>query len=93
MNYELMLIFKPELGETEQTTVLQKIKKIIGEAEGGVVKEDSWGRRNLAYPIGKFSEGFYYLFNIHLPADEVSNLERVLRFEEDLLRFLITRLK
>lgn len=86
-----MFILKPDVSEEELKAKAAKIKKLITDAKGEILKEDVWGRRNLAYPINRFSEGFYHLMNIRMPEGGVVVLERSLRLDEDLLRFLVAR--
>lgn len=86
-----MFILKPDVSEEELKAKTAKIKKLITDAKGEILKEDVWGRRNLAYPINRFSEGFYHLMNIRMPEGGVVVLERALRLDEDLLRFLVAR--
>jgi small subunit ribosomal protein S6 len=91
MNYELMLILKPDVSEEEQKAKTEKIKQTIKDANGEVIKEEAWGRRNLAYPIKHFAEGLYHLLFIKLPASSVGELRRKLRLEGHLLRFMVVR--
>lgn len=91
MNYELMLILKPDISESAQKESLEKIKKLILDAKGEIVKEEAWGRRNLAYPIEHFTEGLYHLVFIKLPANKIGELRRKLSLEESFLRFMVVR--
>lgn len=91
MNYELVFILKPDVSEEEQKAKTEKIKKTIKDADGEVVKEDAWGRRNLAYPIKHFTEGLYHLVSLKLPTNKLEGLKRQLRLEGDLLRFMVVR--
>ncbi len=53
--------------------------------------EAPWGRRRLAYPINDQTEGFYALFKLQLNPSDAAELDRDLKLNEDVLRFLITR--
>ncbi len=48
--YELGVIIDPEIPPEEETTALERLEKIITEADGTVLDKDAWGRRQLAYP-------------------------------------------
>ena len=62
------------------------------ESEGGkVVSTDDMGRRPLAYRIKKFTEGYYYLFEIEGSGSEIAELERRLRVNDKIVRYLTVR--
>ncbi|HZQ37927.1 MAG TPA: 30S ribosomal protein S6, partial [Dehalococcoidia bacterium] len=58
---------------------------------GEVTNVDRWGRRRLAYPIQRFTEGTYVVTELTLPAPSVAELDANLRISEDVIRHLIVR--
>jgi len=88
--YELVCIIHPELDENAFKAIVEKVNGWIGEAGGNVDKVDIWGRRRLAYSIRKQREGQYVLFNISLPPLAAIGLERNIRFQESILRSMLT---
>lgn len=88
-SYELVFILQPELDDTAVEGLVEKVKGWIIEAGGTVSKIDRWGKRRLAYPINKRREGQYILFDMNMPPAFSSELERNLRFQEQVMRFLI----
>ena len=88
--YELIFIVHPDLDETATNEVVERVKTWITEAEGNVDKIDPWGKRKLAYPIRKQSEGQYFLFKAQMNPTFVAEMERNLRFLEPVIRFMIT---
>jgi len=88
--YELICIFQPELEETAFKAALERVQSFITEAGGSVDKTETWGRRKLAYPIHKQTEGQYVLMNITLDPKSTSDLERNLHFLESVLRHMLT---
>ena len=89
--YELMYIADPA---TDDATIVQLNKDIeaLIENEGGtVVKTDDMGRRPLAYRIKQFTEGYYYLFEIEGSGSEIAELERRLRVNDKVFRYLTVR--
>ena len=88
--YELVFIVHPDLDETATNDIVERITEWITESGGTVDTVDSWGKRKLAYPIRKQSEGQYFLFMTHMAPTFVSEMERNLRFLEPVIRFLIT---
>lgn len=89
-NYELMFIVRPDLDETSFKDLVQKVSGWITEAGGMISKTDIWGKRKLAFPIRKQNEGQYVLLNVQMAPTFGSALERNLRFQEQILRFLLT---
>ena len=90
--YETIYILKPEVPEDIVRTLNEKVDGIIGRYEGHILIRDDWGKRKLAYPIQKNSKGHYLYVNYLGPSDLVLEVERNLRIEENLLRFLTVKL-
>ncbi len=89
-DYEVMVIFHPELEEQALTDLIGRVQSWITDAGGSVSKVDVWGKRKLAYAIRKQKEGQYVLFNTQMDPSFGSELERNLRFLEPVMRFLIS---
>ena len=89
-DYELVFIVHPDLEDNALKDVLEKVNGWITDSCGQVQKVDLWGRRKLAYPIRKQSEGQYVQIDAQINPAFGSELERNLRFLEPVLRFLIT---
>lgn len=89
--YEVMYIADP----TTDGDVLQQLSNEIGqliESEGGsVVKNEDMGKRELAYRIRNFNEGFYHLFEIAGSGREIAELERRMRVNDKIIRYLTVR--
>lgn len=89
-NYELAYIVDPDLEEQALTDLEEKVKGWI-EAAGGKLSEiDRWGKRRLAYPINKKTDGYYFIITIEMPPQAGALVERDLRLSEPILRFMIT---
>jgi small subunit ribosomal protein S6 len=86
-DYELVFIVHPDLDETAFTDVVTKVRTWITDAGGEITKLDLWGKRRLAYPIRKVSEGQYVLMQTSFAPTFGITLERNLRFLEPVLRF------
>ena len=89
--YEVMYIVDPETPADR----LEKLNTAVGnliEKEGGkVVRMDDGGRRTLAYPIKKKTEGFYILFEIEGSGQEIAELERRMRVNDMIIRYITVR--
>lgn len=88
--YELICIIQPDLDETAFNGVLDRVKGWINESGGSVDKVDVWGRRRMAYIIRKQKEGQYVLLNITINPKATSELERNLRFQEPIMRHMLS---
>lgn len=89
-NYELVCIIQPDLDETAFNSLLDRVKGWVTESGGSVDKVDVWGRRRLAFPIHKQREGQYVLLNVSLKPAATAELERNIRFQETVLRHMLT---
>lgn len=88
--YELVCIVHPDLDETAFKGVVEKVSSWITESGGTVDKTDVWGRRRMAYQIRKQREGQYVLLNVTMPPSATAQLERNMRFQESVLRAMLT---
>jgi small subunit ribosomal protein S6 len=87
--YELLLMLNPSLEEDARAAVLDKVQGVI-TADGGVVDTvDGWGKRKLAFEIGKITEGEYVLVDFHTKPAAIAELDRVLRITDPVVRFMI----
>ena len=89
--YELVYVVSPELADDDVNALHERIGEIIGQLGGTVDKTENWGRRRLAYEIGRHREGTYVIELITGPGDMVTELDRRLRVMEQLLRHLVVR--
>ncbi|MEJ2422742.1 MAG: 30S ribosomal protein S6 [Acidobacteriota bacterium] len=91
--YETMLILPPNLGEKDLDETIETIQKELTDRFGAEnLAVDRWGKQNLAYPIRRFNEGYYVLFNYESGrTDTISGLESRLRLNESVMRFLTIR--
>ncbi|MEW9078947.1 30S ribosomal protein S6 [Terrisporobacter glycolicus] len=87
-NYELVYVVRPNAEDEVKEAVMNKIQEVIS-ANGEVEKVDTWGNKKLAYPIAKFTEGFYVLVNFKASADLPKELDRNLKINENVIRHMI----
>jgi small subunit ribosomal protein S6 len=89
--YEHLLIARQDISAQQVDALATHLKTIL-EAEGGKVeKHEYWGLRGLAYRIKKNRKGHYVLLNINAPAKAVQELERQLKINEDVLRYITVK--
>jgi small subunit ribosomal protein S6 len=89
--YEHLLIARQDISAQQVDALATHLKTIV-EGEGGrIEKQEYWGLRGLAYRIKKNRKGHYVLLNINAPASAVVELERQLKINEDVLRYLTVK--
>lgn len=88
--YELMCLIQADLDEATVTGVLDRIKGWVAEKGGTVDKVDMWGKRRMAYLIGKQREANYVLFTLTMKPDTTAALEQNLRYTETIIRHMLT---
>jgi small subunit ribosomal protein S6 len=86
-----MYIGTPETADEDITRLNETIQQIIENEGGAVVRTDAMGRRKLAYPIQKKTEGHYTLFEIEGSGQEIAELERRMRVNDAVMRFITVR--
>jgi len=90
-DYELTLILDPDLSSEDQKKLIEKIKKIIEDTKGKVEKTNDWGKKELAYPIKKKKMGDYFLWEIKADPEQIDKVDKKLKIEEGVMRYLIIR--
>ena len=89
--YEHLLIARQDISAQQVDALATHLKTIV-EGEGGKIeKQEYWGLRGLAYRIKKNRKGHYVLLNISAPARAIQELERQLRINEDVLRYITVK--
>ncbi|UCC88904.1 MAG: 30S ribosomal protein S6 [Anaerolineales bacterium] len=91
-NYELGFILHPQVEQPDVTQVVDRVGQYVTAGGGEVASVDVWGRRELAYPIRKQQEGTYVFLQAQLDPQAVDELERNLKLDEQVLRYLLLRL-
>ncbi len=90
--YEEFFIVEPDTPEEQIDAYIEQIKGIVAAAGGTVDKVDKWGKRRLAYEIGKFSEGYYVLIQFTSPPDPVKEIEHRMRVTDMVMRWVTVRI-
>lgn len=89
-NYETIIIINPNLDEAECAAVTEKFTDMIGK-EGKVESTEVWGKRKLAYPIQKNSEGYYVLINFSSNPEFIDELNRVYNITDEIIKHIIVK--
>lgn len=89
--YEVAFIAAPNTADDDLSKLNSQIEQIITDRGGKITKVDNWGRRKLAYRIGKFDEGVYTFVYVEGSGQEISEVERRLRVTDFIIRYLTVR--
>ena len=91
--YENVFIARQDISTAQVEALADSFAALIAEQGGKIEKREYWGLRNLAYRVKKNRKGHYMLFNLDAPPAAVSELERNMRINEDVLRLLTVRVE
>lgn len=89
--YEVMYIIDPDTAEDRIAKLNEAVGNLIEKEGGTVIRMDDGGRRQLAYPIQKKTEGHYILFEIEGSGQEIAELERRMRVNDMIIRYITVR--
>jgi len=91
-HYEMVFIVHPDQSE-QVPAMIDRYRTMVGSRNGSVHRLEDWGRRQLAYPIQKLHKAHYVLMNIECDDETLSELEHAFRFNDAVLRHLISRME
>jgi small subunit ribosomal protein S6 len=89
-NYEVMFIVRPDMVEEDLNKLISTLESSVTSA-GGTAKSEVWGKRRLAYKVGRFNDGIFVLMLIDAAGAVVHEVERRLRVTEQVIKFLTVR--
>ena len=89
--YEILLMLDPELADERQNEILARGRELVETRGGAWQASEAWGRRKLAYEIGKRSEAFYHLLLFDADPETLDEIGRVLRITDGVMRFMAVR--
>src|SRR3954447_24238536 len=89
--YEMVYVAQPDLGEEGLRELNERLTQLITSQQGAVSGTEIWGKRTLAYPIKKYYEGHYVLHRFQMAPAGTEELDRLLRLNENVLRYLVVR--
>ena len=87
--YELIFILKADQPEAEMMARVERVREIVGASKGEITQENHWGVRRLAYEIQYESRGNYMFLRFKGEGEAVSELDKFLRLDDQVLRHLI----
>lgn len=88
--YELTILIHPDL-ESDIEMPLNKVRTIIKDANGEVIREDNWGKKKLAYKINREDFAVYVYMDVSLPAEAPLKISNTLNITDEVLRYLLVK--
>ena len=89
-NYEVMFIVRPDMVEEDLNKLVSTLESSVTSASG-TAKTEVWGKRRLAYKVGRFNDGIFVLMLVEATGAAVHEVERRLRVTEPVIKFLTVR--
>jgi small subunit ribosomal protein S6 len=89
--YDIVVLVTPDLSEEENQKVAGEFRKILTDGGAQIVKDDSWGRRRLAFPIARKREAHYHYFQVSAEPAAVAEAERRMKLSDQVIRHLAVR--
>ncbi|MBV9329770.1 MAG: 30S ribosomal protein S6 [Chloroflexi bacterium] len=90
-DYELMVVLDPNLDEAAVDALNARIQTMVTQRGGSIESVEAWGRKRLAYPIGRYRDGVYILSRFQMPPNAAAEIERSLKLTESVIRHLLVR--
>ena len=91
--YELVFICRQDISQQQVESLTANLTTILAEQGGSVEKTEYWGLRSLAYRVKKNRKGHYSLLNITADHTAISEMERQMSLNDDILRFMTIRVE
>ena len=86
--YECVFVARQDLSQSQTETLTETYTKVLSDNKAKVANHEYWGLKNLAYPIKKNKRGHYVMLNVEGPSEAIQEMERQMRFNEDVIRYL-----
>ncbi len=89
--YEAAVVLKDDLQEEQIEDLFTQLLNLIKDSDGEMLDVDNWGKRKLAYEINNYFAGYYTILSFRAPANIISEVDRILKIKDEVLRHLIVR--
>lgn len=84
--YEALFLIKPDLEQDELKPLFENIEGVITKYGGSIEARNEWGKKRLAYKIGKYSDGIYYLLSFSAKPEVITELNNEFKINESVMR-------
>lgn len=91
--YELTIILQPKLEDSAREEIIERVNGWLTNNDESAEKPEinHWGKRYMAYPIRKNTEGYYVFYEVKIDPKDISDIERNMQYTEDILRYMFVR--
>lgn len=89
--YETLYVLRPDLESDAIQSLVNRFQEVVTTQHGEIDEVNQWGKRRLAYEISGMREGYYVLMKYQAGTDFTSELERLFRISDDVLRYVTVR--
>ena len=86
-----MVVLDPNLDDAAVEALNTRVANLVSQRGGSIDNVDNWGKKRLAYPIGRYRDGTYILTRMQLPPNAAVDIERALKLTESVIRHLLVR--
>jgi small subunit ribosomal protein S6 len=87
----MIYILRPDIDDAGNQELQDRLQQTITSQQGETLSIDRWGKRNLAYQIKRYGQGIYMLHRFQMNPAGAAEIERLMRLNENVIRYLITR--
>ena len=91
--FEHVVLLKQDLSSSDYESEIKNHEETISQLNGSIISKESWGLRNLAYPIKNNKKAFYELLNIDLPNENIKKINEKLNLNENIIRYITVKVK
>jgi len=91
--FEHVYMLRQDLSSADLESAISNHEKTISELEGTIVYKESWGLKNLSYPIKNNKKAFYEYMNIEMPNEKIEEMNSKLNLDENVIRHLSIKVK
>lgn len=91
--YETMYVLRPDLEGEQTQELINRFKEVVASQGGEALEVTEWGKRRLAYEINEYREGYYVIMKFKDESNVTAELERLMRINESVIRYLTTRVE
>ena len=89
--YEILFIADPNLSEPDVDTLTAQVQTFVEKEGGKIDKLEKWGKKRLAYELGRHREGYYVLITALGGAAMVKEVERRIKVQDGIIRYITVR--
>lgn len=91
--FEHIIMLRQDLSSSDLEETVKIHEQTLSELKGNVVYKESWGLRNLAYPIKENKKAFYEFMNIEIPQNKIDDLNSKMNLNDKIIRYLSIKVK